>query len=93
MDSVSSETVDSNSAVNEEKPADPLYVGRESLQVKLYSWHICKLSRSFWKYCTFSSRGKGILDKVKKKLVSQPQPSCYDLRISERILFPAAQRE
>ena len=47
MDSVSSETVDSNSATNEEKPADSLYVGRESLQVKLYSWHICKLSRSF----------------------------------------------
>ena len=34
MDSVSSETVDSSSAVNEEKPADSLYVGRESLQVR-----------------------------------------------------------
>ena len=35
MDSVSSETVDSNSATNEEKPADLMYVGRENLQVKL----------------------------------------------------------
>ena len=35
MDSVSSETVDSNSTTKEEKPADSLYVGRESLQVKL----------------------------------------------------------
>ena len=34
MDSASSETVGSNSAVDEEKSADFLHVGRDSLQVR-----------------------------------------------------------
>ena len=40
MDSVSSETTDSDNATNEEKPADLMYVGRENLQVTLRLAHM-----------------------------------------------------
>ena len=88
MDSVSSETVDSNSAVNEEKSADSLYVGRDSLQVRYTTGTYANYHGPFESIIPFLQGVKEFLDKVKGNRSANLNPVALTCVFLNAFYFP-----